>query len=165
MDRIDNPDGSVTLHEVGPRPATWERYLTFIPGYDPEPYGGSGEALASDIKVPIPHARRYEWQERSATESQGLGDMIRVLDAWGIHYALEQTGGFCMCLSVHTADGGTLVAGGDPTCFGYYPGNLWGEGGEATEDYDSKRPEHRAASFIVALYDRHGGPAGGTSKP
>lgn len=78
---------------------------------------------------------------QDAATRQGLDTLADALDTAGVEYVIEQTGGFCMALTVRgvpgvvvaTYDADTNTT--DPATFpgwltGYYPGDEWTEGGE-----------------------------------
>ena len=152
-DWIANPDGTITHHVVVSRDTTqpYETYSTYevldCPNHD---------RLVNQVIVEITDP--YSWTVRLATEDQGLGVLIRTLTRYGMPGNLEQTGGFCMVVSVTTGDGGTVCAGGDPGFYAYYPSTTWHTNEPETPGYTEyrSRPEDLVQGFL-AVVQQHGG--------
>jgi hypothetical protein len=64
----------------------------------------------------------YEFACQNAATDQGLDPIMSTLAAAGVEYSLDQTGGYCMAVSVRVI-GGTYVLSNDGEVFvGWYPG-------------------------------------------
>lgn len=84
----------------------------------------------------------YEETCKRAATNQGFDPIMETLAAAGVEYSLDQTGGFCMAVSV-PVPGGAYVFGSDFTLegqghvdMGFFPGASWYDGENYPEDPD-----------------------------
>ena len=89
----------------------------------------------------------YPESYRTASEHQGLRPLAEALDAKGVGYTLEQTGGWTMVLTMPGA-GGTWAATDDGVwLLGFFPGNTWWAG---DRDEDAGDEEYPTLDAMVA---------------
>jgi hypothetical protein len=126
------------------------------PEFGPNPY--KVETKIDDPKI----GEEYDAACERAATNQGLDPVMEALRAADIKYNLEQTGGFCMVVTVDvwdtvwraegervgtiaiTADGGYLI--------GYYPGNMWREGPHEDAELTTVPTPQAVAQHIISTY-------------
>lgn len=93
----------------------------------------------------------YDDACKAATTRQGLDPVIAALDAAGVRFTVEQTGGFCMVVTVPAPDGTYALTVDTPGLVlrGFFPGDAWQETGESLSD-DDLDPE-RFAAWVAAM--------------
>ncbi len=81
----------------------------------------------------------YDAACKQATTNQGLDPVIAKLEAARIIHGLEQTGGFCMVVTVPIGERGTLAITDDGGLYAsFFPGDTWREGpAEAGVEYET----------------------------
>jgi hypothetical protein len=89
----------------------------------------------------------YDERCRRAATAQGLDPITEALASAGVEFAVEQTGGFCMAITVRH-DGGTWAVTNDEGTIiaGWYPGDEWTEGPE-------EEPEYREPQYVEDLVE------------
>ena len=85
----------------------------------------------------------YDAACAAAATRQGLDPVTTMLDTNRIGHAVEQTGGFCMVVTIPARNGGTLAVTQDgpddaPYLMGFFPGETWrdGSGEESAWDHN-----------------------------
>lgn len=83
---------------------------------------------------------RYDAAVAAATTSQGLDPLAYLLTVAGVDHVIEQTGGFCMVLTVTTDDGTYAVIqdgeGPSDWMVGFHAGDSWHDADADPDDAD-----------------------------
>lgn len=80
----------------------------------------------------------YEQACIDAATRQGLDPITAALDEAGVLYAVEQTGGFCMVVTINQPDGTFVMTAEDDgqVLRGWFTGSTWHDG--PAEDSDDR---------------------------
>ena len=88
-----------------------------------------GAWTVDDVQAADDMAMDYEAACRKAATDQGLDPLTAALGAAGVGFAVEQTGGFCMAVTVPAEDGTWAVTDDGCWYLGWYQGDAWSESG------------------------------------
>lgn len=100
----------------------------------------------------------YEAACKAAATAQGLDPLAAALDAAGVEYATEQTGGYCMTLTARTPLGVFAMVQDGLPMVGLFPGRDWYECGESAHDWTTSPEGFARFATVLSVMQAPTGP-------